>query len=261
MKEGIVPPLSIALDGKIALVTGATRLCGIGAAVARMFAMAGADIAFTSWTAYDTPLYGTRKSEPEQLASELLRFGGRVEAIEVDLSDPASATRLFDTVEERLGPVSILVNNAAVSLHDNAVTMTAHTLDQHYAVNVRGTALLSAEFARRFSGEGGRIINLTSGQSVGAMPEELSYATTKGAIEALTVSSAPTLARQGITINAIDPGGTDTGWMSDEQKAAITADMAFGRVGKPDDAARLILFLASDAGQWITGQVIHSRGA
>lgn len=256
-----MPPVSLDLKGKTALITGATRLNGIGAAVARSFAMAGADIAFTHWAVYDAAMYGTESSEPEQLATELRQFDVRVEAIEVDFSATSSAKWVFDTVEERLGPVSILVNNAAISLHDNAATITAHGLDSHYAVNVRGTALLSAEHARRFTGEGGRIINLTSGQSVGAMPEELSYATTKGAIEALTVSSAPTLARQGITVNAVDPGGTDTGWMTDEQKATITADMAFGRVGQPEDAARLILFLASDSGQWITGQVLHSRGA
>jgi 3-oxoacyl-[acyl-carrier protein] reductase len=254
-------PLTLDLSGRVALVTGASRLAGIGAVVARSFAEAGADIAFTHWASYDAAMYGSSLTEPEQLADELRAHGVRAEAIEVDLADPASPRSLFDTIEERLGPVNILVNNAAVSFHDNADTITAESLDRHYAVNVRGTALLSAEFARRFAGEGGRIINLTSGQSVGAMPDELSYATTKGAIEALTKSFAPTVSTKGITVNAIDPGGTDTGWMTEDLKAAITAEMAFGRVGQPEDAARLILFLASDAGCWITGQVIHSRGA
>lgn len=254
--------ITLDLTGKVALITGASRSNGIGAAVARAFAAAGADIAFTHWTTYDVASYGSSASEPEQLATELRDLGVRAEPIEIDLSDPASPSRLFNLVEERLGQVSILVNNAAVSYHDNALTITAESLDQHYAVNVRGTALLSAEFGRRFSAdEGGRIINMTSGQGVGPMPDELSYGTTKGAIEALTTSSAPTLAKKGITVNAVDPGGTDTGWMTDELKAAITAEMAFGRVGQSEDAARLILFLASDAGKWITGQVIHSRGA
>lgn len=253
--------LPLGLGGQIALVTGASRLNGIGAAVARAFAAAGADIAFTHWTSYDVTSYGSATTEPEQLAAELREMGVRVLAMEVDLSDPAAPAQLFDDVQRHLGEVSILVNNAAVSYHDNAGTITANSIDQHYAVNVRGTALLTAEFARRCSGEGGRVINMTSGQSVGPMPEELSYATTKGAIEALTVSSAPTLARKGITINAVDPGGTDTGWMSDDLKQAITAEMAFGRVGQPEDAARLVLFLASDAGKWIIGQIIHSRGA
>lgn len=254
--------MKLDLSGSIALVTGASRLDGIGAAVARIFADAGADIVFTHWTVYDTAMYGSQASEPATLAAELQAKGVHAEAIEADLSQPEAARRLFNTIEKRLGQVSILVNNAAVSLHDNAMTITAESLDAHYEVNVRGTALLTAEFARRYTiGDGGRVINMTSGQGVGPMHDELSYATTKGAIEALTTSSVPTLAAKGITINAIDPGGTDTGWMSDDLRTSITGKMAFGRVGQPEDAARIILFLASDEGRWITGQIIRSRGA
>jgi 3-oxoacyl-[acyl-carrier protein] reductase len=261
-KGAIVAPLTLDLNGTIALITGASRRIGIGAAVARTFASAGADIAFTHWSRYDTEMYGASSTEPDAIAKELRGFGVRVEPIEVDLSRPDAAREVLDTVEQRLGAISILVNNAAYSTRDNYETLTAESLDRHYAVNVRTTALLSAEFARRFNGQtGGRIINMTSGQSVGPMPSELAYAASKGAIEALTTSMAPDLARKGITVNAVDPGATDTGWMSDDLKAAITAEMAFGRVGLPEDAARLILFLASDAGAWITGQVLHSRGA
>lgn len=93
------------------------------------------------------------------------------------------------------------------------------------------------------------------------MPESLAYATTKGAVETFTTSLAASVAAQGITVNAVDPGATDTGWITDQQRAAWTAEMAMGRIGQPEDAARLIAFLASPAGEWITGQVIHSRGA
>ena len=216
--------MELSLAGHIALVTGASRLAGIGAATARLFAAAGADIAFTHWTPYDRTSYGTTSFEPEILANELREMGVRAEGIEVDLSDASSPAGLFETVEARLGPVGILVNNAAYSRHDDHETLTAESLDRHYAVNVRAMALLSVEFTRRFTaGNGGRIINLTSGQSVAPMPTELSYATTKGAIEAFTTSLAPGVARKGITVNAVDPGGTDTGWMTDDFKAAITA--------------------------------------
>lgn len=250
------------LTGKTALITGASRRVGIGAAVARVFAAAGADIAFTHWTPYDAATYGTSTSEPDELANELRAQGVRVQSIEADISQPDVATHLFDQIESMLGPVSVLVNNAAYSMKDDFESITAGSLDRHYAVNVRGTMMLSVEFARRFSeGTGGRIINLTSGQSVGPMPTELSYATSKGAVEAMTTSLAAGVAHRGITVNAVDPGGTDTGWMTDELRTTILASMAFGRIGQPEDAARLILFLASEAGQWMTGQVIHSRGA
>lgn len=246
----------------MALVTGASRLAGIGAATCRAFADAGADVAFTHWTLYDREGFGTTTSEPEQLATELLGKGVRVATFEIDLSHPAAPDRLMDMVEERLGRPGILVNNAAVSLNDSFETITAENLDRHYAVNVRAMALLCAVFARRYTGDaGGRIINLTSGQSVGPMPDELSYATTKGAIEAFTTSFAHGVAHKGITVNAVDPGATDTGWMTPDLKEAIVSESRFGRVGTPDDVARIILFLASEAGAWITGQVIHSRGA
>jgi len=123
-------------------------------------------------------------------------------------------------------------------------------------------ALLGAALVRRFPpGRPGRIINLTSGQSIDPMPESLAYATSKVAVEAFTTSLAPAVAALGITVNAVDPGATDTGWMGEALKAEITGRMAIGRVGRPEDAVRLIAFLASDAGEWITGQVIHSRGA
>lgn len=257
-----MPPLTLDLSGRIALITGASRLVGIGAAVARMFADAGADVAFTHWTPYDRDAFGTTAAEPAALAAELRAKGVRVEPIEMDLGDPGSPVALLDRVEERLGTVSILVNNAAVSIGDSSETISAANLDQHYAVNIRAMALLSAEFARRFAGnDGGRIINMTSGQSVGPMPTELSYITTKGAIEAFTTSFAFGVAGKGITVNAVDPGATNTGWMPPALKDAIAAENGFGRVGMPEDAARLILFLASDAGAWITGQVLHSRGA
>lgn len=254
---------SVDLTGRVAVVTGASRRQGIGAAVCRMFARHGADVLFTHWQAYDQEQpYGSDDEGPLALERELQALGVRAEALEIDLSDPAAASLVLDTAASRLGPVAILVNNAAHSVDSNYKTLTEASLDAHYAVNVRATVMLSVEFARRFqAGTGGRIISLSSGQGVGPMPNELPYATTKGAIEAFTSSLAPDVAALGITVNAVDPGGTDTGWMTEDLKAHIRSSLGFGRIGLPEDAARLILFLASDAGAWITGQTIHSRGA
>ena len=250
------------LTGRIALVTGASRPRGIGTAICRALAAKGADVFFTHWTPFD----GTQPADaddaaPAALRDELRAHGVRAEELAVDLSDPAAPERVLDEAIARLGPLSILVNNAAHSTRDGYETLDAATLDAHYAVNLRATALLSAGFARRHAGgPGGRIVNLTSGQSRGPMPGELAYVATKGAIEAFTVSLSVEVAPRGITVNAVNPGPTDTDWMTEEIRAAVLARMPMGRLGQPEDAARLIAFLASDDAAWITGQVIHSEG-
>jgi 3-oxoacyl-[acyl-carrier protein] reductase len=145
--------------------------------------------------------------------------------------------------------------------NDGFERLDAATIDVHYAVNMRAAMLLAAEFARRFSaGEGGRIINITSGQGLGPMPEELAYGATKGAIEAFTRSLAPAVAPKGITVNAVDPGPTDSGWITPELRDVLLPRFPMGRLGTPADAARLVAWLASPDGGWVTGQVIHSRG-
>jgi 3-oxoacyl-[acyl-carrier protein] reductase len=258
-----VVAFGVDLTGRVAVVIGASRRQGIGAAVCRALASHGAEVLFTHWQPYEwTQPYGVDEVGPATLRQELRGFGVRAGELAVDLADPAAPAQVLDAVEARLGPASILVNNPAHSAHDDFRTLDAASLDAHYAVNVRATALLSVEFARRYGGgPGGRIISLSSGQGVGPMPDVLSYATSKGAIEAFTASMAAGVAARGITVNAVDPGGTDTGWMSEDLKAAILRQMGFGRIGQPEGAACLILFLASDVGAWITGQRIHSRGA
>jgi 3-oxoacyl-[acyl-carrier protein] reductase len=250
------------LYGKVALVTGAGRRRGIGAAICRALAHGGADVFLTYWGDYDRDVSRDFEEKgPEALLEELRSTGVRAEGEEIDLSLPDSPERLLDDVAGRLGQPSILVNNAAYSTRDGFEELDAATLDAHYAVNVRATALLSVLFARRYGGgPGGRIINLTSGQSLGPMPGELAYAATKGAIEAFTVTLAAEVGHKGITVNAVNPGPTDTGWMTEELKRELVPRFALGRVGEPGDVARLVAFLASEEAAWITGQVIHSEG-
>lgn len=250
------------LSHRIAIVTGASRQRGIGAAICRALAADGVDIFFTYWRPYDRSMpWGAEEDEPIHLRDELLRMGVRCESAEIDLSASNSSMQIMEEVETRLGQTSILINNATHSTSDEYEHLDAETLDAHYTVNVRGTILLSIEFARRYQGgAGGRIINLVSGQSINPMPTELAYAATKGAIEAFTFSLAAALASHGIMVNAVDPGGTDTGWMSEDLKRDLLVRSPHGRIGQPEDAARLVAFLASDAAGWITGQVMHSDG-
>src|SRR5205823_9457243 len=212
--------LSLDLTGRVAVVTGASRRQGIGAAICRALASHGAEILFTHWQPHDrTHGIGLDEEGPAALERELRELGVRASGLAVDLAPPDAPPRVLDAAAERLGPPAILVNNAAHSTNDGYERLDAATLDAHYAVNVRAMALLSVEFARRYpGGPGGRIINLSSGQGVAPMPTELAYAATKGAVEAFTSSLAAGVEAKGITVNAIDPGGTDTGWMTDEFK-------------------------------------------
>lgn len=249
------------LSGRIAIVTGASRRSGIGAAICRALATAGADIFFTHWGAYDELMEYADSGGAAALQEELGALGRRVERMEADLADPAMAERILAACRERLGPPSILVNNAAHSTRDSVHQLDAATLDAHYAVNLRGTALLSVGFARSWQGgPGGRIINLTSGQDRGPMPGELAYAATKAAIAAFSRTLAAEVGPLGITVNVVNPGPTQTGWISDEFGRELLPRFALGRLGQPADAARLVCFLATDAAGWITGQTIHSDG-
>lgn len=250
------------LAGRIAIVTGASRSVGIGAAVCKELAHQGADVFFTHWVNYDQQMpWGSNFEEQEQLREEIHSMGVRCEHVRMDLSVPKNFAELINEVKLSLGEPSILVNNACYSVNDDLTTITSESLDAHYAINVRAVTLLSVEFARRFTqAAGGRIINMTSGQSLGPMAGEISYATTKGAIDAFTRTFAAEVGPKGITVNAVNPGPTDTGWMTPELRQQLSKHFVTGRVGLPKDAARLVTFLATDDAEWITGQVLHSTG-
>lgn len=242
-------------QNKIAVITGASHPRDIGTAICRRLAADGVHIFFTHWHA-DRHWIGEFKDE-------LLSMGIMCEEMTIDLSESQAAQTILRTVEEKLGVPSILINNAAHSTQDGYVQLDAQTLDQHYAVNMRSTFLLCVEFARLFQKAhftSGRIINMTSGQELGPMVGELAYAATKGAISAFTRTLAQELAPIGITVNAVNPGPTDSTWMNDEIRGYLLPKFPMGRIGSPEDVARVISFLASEEAQWMTGQIIHSEG-
>lgn len=240
---------------KIALVTGASRSRDIGAAICRKLSLQGADLFFTHWHSDD--------EWAADFQHEISQTGVRCASMEIDLSNADAASAVYRQVCDTLGTPSILINNAAYSTNTDYQTLDARTLDDHYAVNMRSTFLLCTEFARHFEQSGltsGRIVNLTSGQDLAPMTGELAYAATKGAISAFTRSLSQELAPLGITVNAVNPGPTDSTWMNDEIRDALAPKFPMGRIGLPSDAARLIAFLASEEAEWITGQIIHSEG-
>ncbi|GAB3220711.1 SDR family oxidoreductase [Spirosoma arcticum] len=250
------------MDKKIAIVTGVSRFKGIGYAICSELARNNIDIFFTYWTPYDNQMpWKVGAEEPNLIQNEVIKYGVKCEKLELDLSNVNSVELLFNEVENRLGPASVLINNATYSTQTNITNFSAYELDKHYEINLRATTLLTLEFTKRFTlSQGGRIINLTSGQSLGEMSDEIAYAITKGAVETLTRTISQRIAKHGITINAINPGPTDTGWMDDNLTKVFLEKSPMGRIGTPHDAARLVSFLASDEAEWITGQVIHSEG-
>ena len=166
--------------------------------------------------------WGVKDTEPEEIVDKLRAFGVRAHGFEIDLARPDGPRTLFHQAREQLGHIDILVNNAAYSTECKIEDMRPEDLDRHYAVNLRAMMLLCAEFVSCFPANGiGRIINLTSGQRLEPMPNELAYAATKGGVDAFTLSLSAAVARRGITVNAVDPGPTDTGWMSEDLREQL----------------------------------------
>ena len=243
----------------VALVTGVSRKAGIAAAICRALSRGGWDVVGAGYRPYDASMpWGSRAEDPAELVEELSQDGGRALWVEADLSDPDVAAGLFDAAET-LGPVRALVNCAAHSTRAGLLECRPEDFDRHMAVNARGTLLLSAELARRFREPpgSGRIVNFLSGPP---LVGEIAYAASKGAIEWITYSCAGELAAKGITVNAVNPGPNDTGWMDEDTAAEVRRWSPMGRIGTPDDVAGLIAFLCSDAARWITGQVLTCDG-
>jgi 3-oxoacyl-[acyl-carrier protein] reductase len=261
-----------------AIVTGANH--GIGAATAQALARAGSAVLCAYYRVSDPEDPGIpqavrdhRAGDADQVAAAIEAGGGQVLAVEADLADPASAAWLFDTAEEQLGPVDILVNNATSWLADTFAArpadrlgrvlqpVTAATWAQQFSVDAMGAALLIAEFARRHIARGatwGRIVGLTSGGVLG-FPEEVSYGAAKAAQENYTMSAAVELADYGVTANMVHPPVTDTGWVTDAVRAHVAATPELVHVAAPGEVADVIAYLVSDAAALITGNVITLR--
>jgi 3-oxoacyl-[acyl-carrier protein] reductase len=274
------------LRGKVALVTGANH--GIGAATAKTLAKVGVHVFITyfrppvtsSEESHEGGEYAHQRAQnADAVVAAVRAFGVDADSAEVDLSDPAAVAILFDRVEAALGPVEILINNAAAWQADTFVApeiraaqtwpppdfmklLTAASHDLHFAVNSRATALMMIEFAHRHISRGaiwGRIVNISTGGAY-CFPGEVSYGASKAALESYSRSAARELGPDGITVNIVSPGATQTGWITPELEDAIRNDTPLRRIGQPEDVADVILFLVSEQGRWLTGQLLHAGG-
>ena len=281
------------LAGKVVLVTGANNPLGIGAATARAFAAQGAHVLLHYFrppqpspaeNVADVPGEALYRAQQLKSAVDVVRQirqdGGVAEAWEADLSDPSIVPQLFDQAERLLGPVEVLVNNAAHCVPDTFMpvsqlaedsravdgfpmrTLTALSHDQHFAVNSRAVALMMAEFARRHVERGasrGRIINVSTDGASG-FSSEVSYGASKHALESYSRAAASELGPFGIAVNVVSLGPIQTGWITPAMDEDIARRTPLRRVGQPADVADVIVFLASQQARWLTGQLIYVGG-
>ena len=252
------------LRGKVALVTGVSRRRGIGYAIACRMAAYGASLYLHHYRPHDLEQpWGADDSDAvgSGVAAHL-RAPARLAHGEADLADPRQPSHVVDAAVAEFGHLDVLVCNHARSGDDGALgEVDASMLDRHWATNARSSILLTQSFAAAHDGgTGGSVVLLTSGQQLGPMPGEIAYAATKGALAEITVTLADELADRGITLNTVNPGPVDTGYLDEATWEFVAPMFPFGRYGQPDDPARLIAWLATDEARWITGQVLNTEG-
>lgn len=260
-----------ALSGRVAVVTGVSRRQGIGYAVACRLAGMGASVFIQHLQQHDRgqpwgsdDLDAVRDGIRESLAGD-----ARCADVEADLASSTGPVSVIEAATEAFGHVDILVCNHARSGSDGDLAVVdAAMLDAHWQVNTRSTLLMTKLFAAQHDGRpGGRVVWMTSGQQLGPMRGEIAYAASKAALAGLTQTVADELIEQGILLNAVNPGPVNTGYLShastdrDETTLEkVQASFPLGRMGEPDDPARLIAWLSSDESGWVVGQVLNSEG-
>jgi 3-oxoacyl-[acyl-carrier protein] reductase len=281
------------LKDKVVFITGANH--GIGAATARAFAAQKSKVFITYYleecrysaeelaeareagVGGDKLYRAMQQQSIEPLLHDIQAQGGIAFAREADLSDPNIIPMLFDLCEAELGPVDVLVNNhtyCVLEAFDPALVRekgsnifdveltNAAGIDAHFAINARAYALLMSEYFQRYlqrEARWGRVINLST-DAAHAHVANISYAASKHAIESYSRSAAAEMGKYGITVNIVAPGPIQTGYITPEVEIEIVEGTPLRRVGEPEDVADAIVFLASEQGRWLTGQLLYVGG-
>jgi 3-oxoacyl-[acyl-carrier protein] reductase len=242
------------LNGKVAVVTGASK--GIGAAIAKRLSEAGASIVVT---------YSSSKKDADRVVADIKGNGGKAIAVKADVAKAADVERLFAETKKAFDTLDVLVNNAGVYRFVPLEEITEDEFHRQFNINVLGTILATKEAVKHFGPKGGSVINISSIASAGEA-EAAIYSGTKGAVDSITRALAAELGPRKIRVNAIAPGGVETegthtaGIIGSDFEKAMIAGTPLGRIGQPDDIARVAVFLASDDSGWLTGERLTASG-
>src|SRR6266705_5664311 len=243
------------LDGKIAVVTGASK--GIGASIAKEFAEAGASVVVN---------YASAKQDADRVADEISKGGGKAIAIQGNVAKKADVERLFTEAEKTFGKIDIIVNNAGVYEFVALEEVTEQQFHRMFDTNVLGMLLVTQEALKHFNPDGGSIINIGSLASTLTPPTAVVYNATKGAVDAITRTLAKELGARKIRVNSINPGMVVTegaiagGYTEGDMRKMFEAQTPLGRVGETDDIAPAAVFFASEDSAWITSETLVIAG-
>ncbi len=239
--------MTIPLTGRVALVTGASR--GIGAAIARALAEAGADVAIN---------YRDRAAEAESVAAQITAMGRRSTTLAADVSEGAAVTTMVRTIEVKLGPIDILINNAGIALIRGIDDLTEADFDATISVNLKSVFLCTQAVLPHMRTHGwGRIINISSGAARGAGGVGVHYNASKAGMEGMTRGYAARLVKQGITVNAVAPSLIETD-MVKSGLASSAARIPLGRFGTSAEVAQVVMMLIGN--EYMTGQTVALSG-
>lgn len=238
------------LAGKVAFVTGGSR--GIGAAIVRRLVRDGAAVAFS---------YGSSQAVADELARTIEAEGGRALALKIDSADADALKAGIDQAAKHFGGrIDILVNNAGVLTHGTVDDFAIADFDRMVAVNVRAV-FVGTQAAVRHMGQGGRVINIGSVSAERAgLAGAAVYSMTKGAVASLTKGLARDLGARGITVNAVQPGPTETDMAAEEYRDWLRTLMALGRMGQDSEIANMVAFLAGPESSFVTGAALTVDG-
>ena len=241
------------VEGRIALVTGGSR--GLGRAMALRLAQSGHRVAVN---------YSSNRDAAEEVVAKIVSDGGEAISVGADVSDETEVARLFEEIDDRLGHVAILVNNAGITRDNLMLRMSTEDFDRVIATNLRSAFLCTRAALRgMLRVRWGRIISIASVAGLTGNAGQVNYAASKAGLIGLTKSVAKEMGSRGITANVVAPGyiSTDlTDVLGEEVKAAALGSITLGRFGEADEVAALVQFLASDASGYMTGQVIAVDG-